>query len=902
MLRAYPHGEDNGNTAGGDSDNLRAGMGKPITLNARGMPPDVDRTTGTGVRADEDATMFEAAAMADTPPNESEEEQIDFLNLIRQAEEQSQLYLNQVNRRSWSQSLRAFHQEHFVGSKYTKPDWRNRSKIFRPKTRSAVRKDMAAVAASLFNNLDAIACLPGDESNPRQKASAAVLQALVNYRLDRNSPKVGIPWFHVSMGARQDSLLTGICVSKQSWKLDVTKRLDPEKAMEQGDDGVYEEVERDVLVPTIDRPDCQLIPPENIIIDPAADWTNPAQSASYLILKWPMRLDEIKKKMESPIRPWNTVSDTILLSSVENGKFDMSSVRRAREMGLDRLDETQTGQDFQVIWVYENFMRVGGEDWTFITVGDKEYLTDPTPVKEVYPEQQGDRPLVIGYGSLESHRIFPMSPVESWQQYQIELNDLANLTLDAIKQNVMPVTKVVRGRQIDMDQVKRRSSGTAIIVSEKDDVTWERPPDVPQSVPVLTRSLELELDDLAGQFNGSTAQDSNALSRTLGGLKLVSGSANAVQEFDIRIWIQSWCEPVLAQIVRLEQYYESDPVVLGLCGEKAQLMQKFGINKIDDELLEQEVTVRVSIGLGAGDPQQRFQKFAMATQLAMPLLAHAQEFKDGSLTIDPIAVMEELYGTAGYRDGGKRFIKKGNPQQNPLQDLEAAKLQSEIEKNKKTGSGSLLQGLAAVAKVALGTHELEAQEADSQLEHARADRQQTIDTAHAANKQILDAHDTGHRHGMEIMQHQTDAMKPEPQKTGPEGKPMGPPPAPPPKLIPPPPNPMQTPTMSPHPHLPDPGPPPMGMAGGPPPGGQQPFAQAAPPMPGASMPPPAAGRQMINAGLQRGNDGLLSGANVGGRQVVFIRDPHTNRIVGARVIEPHNAAPHDVPLPTSGVI
>jgi hypothetical protein len=55
--------------------------------------------------------------------------------------------------------------------------------------------------------------------------------------------------------------------------------------------------------------------------------------------------------------------------------------------------------------------------------------------------------------------------------------------LDATKQNVMPISKVRRGRQIDLDQVKRRSSGSSILVTDKDDVTWETPPQMPQQPP-----------------------------------------------------------------------------------------------------------------------------------------------------------------------------------------------------------------------------------------------------------------------------------------------------------------------------------------------------------------------------------------------------------------------------------
>ena len=71
---------------------------------------------------------------------------------------------------------------------------------------------------------------------------------------------------------------------------------------------------------------------------------------------------------------------------------------------------------------------------------------------------------------------------KSWQPLQVETNDLRNLMLDATKQNVMPISKVRRGKRIDLDQVKRRSSGSSIFVDDPDDVTWETPPAMPQQV------------------------------------------------------------------------------------------------------------------------------------------------------------------------------------------------------------------------------------------------------------------------------------------------------------------------------------------------------------------------------------------------------------------------------------
>lgn len=664
----------------------------------------------------------------------------EFLEMVREAEGQAQFYSSQINRRAWERAYKAYRQQHFDGSKYTTTDFKNRSRLFIPKTRSAVRKDLAATRASLFGSLDAINAMPGNEADPHQRASAAVVQELLNYRTDRSNNKASIPWFHVALGARQTSLMTGFCVSKQSWKLEL-KRKGTETFRDGG-----EERERDVWSPHIDRPDCQLIPPENCVIDPAADWTNPAQDSAYFIIKWPMRLDEIKRKQRDPRKPWNKVPDAVLKSAGEGALLQAAAIRRAREQGIDRYDETQAGNNFDVIWVWESFIRTAGEDWTFISIGDKHMLTDPAPVEEVYPEQAGERPLTFGYGSFEAFCVFPQAAVESWQMLQQEANDIRNLTLDAFKQNVMPVTKVVRGRQIDLDQLKRRGQGTAIMVGKADDVTWERPPDVPASAQAIKQQLDIDFDDLAGQQNYGTVENNNSLGKTLGGLKLAAGAANAVQEFDIGIWVETWAEDALNQIVKLEQYYESDETVLGLCGERAQLWEKHGISEITDELLENNVTIRVNIGFGSGDPQQRLAKFQMASQVALPMAQLDPRFKTGEMSVDAEAVFQEVFGGAGFRDGGKRFIKKGQPQANAQGDAMAdeSKASAELKRSQagkaqSDAKAGIIKALVAAAGVGL---DLKAMGFDQ-------DKMQ-FDQSIQHMDQMGKAMDLGHSHGLAL--------------------------------------------------------------------------------------------------------------------------------------------------------
>jgi hypothetical protein len=135
------------------------------------------------------------------------------------------------------------------------------------------------------------------------------------------------------LGSRQTSLITGVCLSKQCWKLELKRKKEQE---EFEDEESGEKRLRDVWAPWIDRPDCELIAPENFVMDPAADWTNPAQDAAYIIIKWPMRVDEIRRRQRDPRNPWRDLPVERLLASGEGAQMQMEAVRRAREQGLDR--------------------------------------------------------------------------------------------------------------------------------------------------------------------------------------------------------------------------------------------------------------------------------------------------------------------------------------------------------------------------------------------------------------------------------------------------------------------------------------------------------------------------------------------------------------------------------------
>jgi len=120
--------------------------------------------------------------------------------LAMEAYTSSTNWLDSGVRVRWSNSLRAFNSQHPQGSKFLSREYAYRSTLYRPKTRTMVRKDEAATAAAFFSNEDVVSIQPGDPDDQKQVASAAMIQALLQYRLTQS-----IPWFVTVVGARQDA-------------------------------------------------------------------------------------------------------------------------------------------------------------------------------------------------------------------------------------------------------------------------------------------------------------------------------------------------------------------------------------------------------------------------------------------------------------------------------------------------------------------------------------------------------------------------------------------------------------------------------------------------------------------------------------------------------------------------
>lgn len=603
-----------------------------------------------------------------------------FLRLARAADSQGGTYFQTAVRPYWARNYRAYRSEHMAGSKYLSDHYKSRSKLYRPKTRDAVRKKLQAGASALFATGDVVSVTAANDGDDFQSASAALKQSLLNYRLSRESRRNGVRWFLVAMGQLQTANITGLCFSKQSWRYKEEKRGKPQVyAATQDAFGNQQQAKTDTSpLVTEDRPDIETLAPENVIFDPNCDWTNIAQSTQYIRIARPFAPDDAFQFISKATGAGKKIPfiegitpDMLRSAETTTGPSDTIASRTARNDGRDPI--LLVNGAFGRCWLYEWFMRVRGQDYTFWTLGVSRLLSKPVLVSDAYPEQHGDRPIAIGYGAIEAFRTTPTSPVESWANLQLELNDMVNLRLDHLKQTVTPPMKYKRGAQVDLEAVQKRGPDRIIGVLNMDDIAPLGLPDIPASAQAQDAQINADFDSLSGVMNMGTVTTSRTMNETVGGMNLLAGDSSSMAEFDLTVWVETWVDPVIHQLLRLEEYYESDATVLALCGEKAKLFQRWGVSEITDQLLLAETTVTVKIGTGSANlPMQRLQKFQAATTTLMQMLG---PFVQAGVIKTPTPkvkeIVETVYGAAGFSDGGDRFFEDLDdtmtpaPQQDP---------------------------------------------------------------------------------------------------------------------------------------------------------------------------------------------------------------------------------------------
>ncbi len=627
----------------------------------------------------------------DQPKNED-----DWLLIARDAYTEAESYYESNIRFEHEKNLAHFQGRHAPGSKYYSEAYKFRHKGFRPKTRSFVRRQESALLKSMFSTADFVKVQAARTSKPEHRISAEINQSLLQYRLENT-----IPWMVTALGAYQETLNMGICISHQCWDYeeegqgfddeDYDEVMSPwddqneteseapqdpnmvedmnsnwlKDAIEESSNVVQGDFNAKRAVIVKDTPAIELRPVENVFFSVACDWRDPANTSPFIIDKVPMYVDEVKA-MANPSpgsnrQPWYEVSDQVLMAGVTDHN---NSVRRQREKNReDSTDQRFIVRGFDTVWVHRNIVRRFGRDWVYYTLGVHYRLSDPVPLRDEYPWlRPGERPYVIGFANIEAHKNYPDSLVGLGSRTQQDANELNNTRFDNVELSLNRRYITKRSAMIDYRGLQRNVPGGVTETDDpNNDIRIEQPPDVTGSSYQEQDRINADYDELLGMFSGSSVQNNRAMNETVGGMKLLQGDADSLTEYPLMVFMITWVLPVLKQVVRLEQAHEADPALLNLMGEKVKFWQRFRIRgsenqHITDQMIQGSMNLQIAAGMGAANPDARINRLAQGFGI---LFQMAPEMRQ---RFDAMEAAKEILGGMGYTMGHERFFPEGGPQ------------------------------------------------------------------------------------------------------------------------------------------------------------------------------------------------------------------------------------------------
>lgn len=657
--------------------------------------------------------------------------------LIERAQQiytQSTDYLDANITSIWETNLSHFNNQHAATSRFRRNNYK-RSSVFRPKTRANTKNQEANLAAAAFSTLELVDIQPKVKSNQQQVISSKITKSLLQHRLSTT-----MPWFLTVMGAYQDTKNYGVCITHQYWSYkedtDIVQAFDEnnEPVVEVDEKGVAHPMGQERVIVRDDSMHCNNVPPENFRFDPMCDWRDPVNTSPYLVYLMPIYANEALEMMETfdgkTGRPtWNKYSLSELLAT---RRQDHDRTRQARE-GNNRVDPAgeQSGNGYTTVWAHMNIIRVNGEDMVFWTMGTELLLTDLMRVSEVFPHLlPGQRPFTLGFANIETHKNYPAGDNELASPLQFEINEVANQRLDNVKLALNKRYFVKRGAQVDLDALIRNVPGGGVMMNDPEkDIKTVDTRDVTASSYREQQELSMEMDQLVGGFNPTGGQQQGQAQHSNGQTEQAAGSAGAVQDYAIKIFMETWMEPCLRQLVQLIQMYETDSTLLAIAAEETGLMERYGQDEITDSMLQQMLTVTVNVGLGNTDPVKRIEKLVFGVTKSAELPGMAERLKSS-------AVSDEIFGAMGYKDSSRFFMN----------DEEYAQ---EIETNPP----------GPPPEIAVKQEELRIREADNNARHEREMQELTfkreIEFSKLALDRDLQLEDVYNRLGVEKMRNDT---------------------------------------------------------------------------------------------------------------------------------------------------
>jgi hypothetical protein len=262
---------------------------------------------------------------------------------------------------------------------------------------------------------------------------------------------------------------------------------------------------------------------------------------------------------------------------------------------------------------------------------------------------------------IETHKLYPSSLPQISKGLTDEANEVTNQRIDNVKFVLNKKWFIKRGKDVDVMGLTRNVPGGVVSmddpVGDVREITW---PDVTASAYEEQTRIDNDLGELLGNFSPAQVMADHGIQGPARNMAILSQSAGTLVEYLLRTYVETFVQPVLRQIILLEQEYETDQTIIALAAKKSKTFQKNNTDEITDQLLNHELTLTVNVGMGATDPGTKLQKFLSG------VTAYANIVKLAVPGLNMQEVGKEVFGHLGYA-AGERFFTNDNPQVAQLQ-------------------------------------------------------------------------------------------------------------------------------------------------------------------------------------------------------------------------------------------
>ena len=412
---------------------------------------------------------------------------------------------------------------------------RKRSRLFIPKTRDHCTRWMTTITNAVYLSDDMVTL-----NNSMDPDRARFTNEVVNVRLEKY-----LPTFNFISKAADATVKYGNAVGKTGWEFKTESRTDQ---LLDGSSVKYESPEKD-------GPFLELVPFENIQFDYRVISEDPVEDSPFWRQWIPMYVGDVKAKFDSKEwkKPrgfdWKKITapeSTALVRQRRAGRMqDPMQNEFGRSDGGTPKEELSS---YRMVWVVENYFRIAGTDFTFLSLGDEAIITKKERVADKFVH--GRRPFALSQFAPESFRSYSDGIPEKFRHPQAWLNALVNMRID--NQNIC----INKGHYVRRDagvQLQSLLSPRAGMVTLGDDITENAirpmdPMDVTASAYKEQEIVERIIDEISGQ-SGNRLGVESADRQTATEAAIKASSAGEHEGFVIKSFVDTFLRPLFSMLV-----------------------------------------------------------------------------------------------------------------------------------------------------------------------------------------------------------------------------------------------------------------------------------------------------------------------------------------------------------------